>query len=66
MAASKIWVIVDRQGDKVAPLSLELLTTMTPAMELVPDQTIEYNPNALFRGIRAFSVAPGSSSAVPG
>jgi electron transfer flavoprotein alpha subunit len=26
MAASKIWVIVDRQGDKVAPLSLELLT----------------------------------------
>src|ERR1700678_219867 len=26
MTISKIWVIVDRQGDKVAPLSLELLT----------------------------------------
>ncbi|MGH9060008.1 MAG: electron transfer flavoprotein subunit alpha/FixB family protein [Acidimicrobiales bacterium] len=26
MAVDKIWVIVDRQGDKVAPLSLELLT----------------------------------------
>jgi electron transfer flavoprotein alpha subunit len=26
MAVEKIWVIVDRQGDKVAPLSLELLT----------------------------------------
>src|SRR3984957_16349166 len=26
MAVNKIWVIVDRQGDKVAPLSLELLT----------------------------------------
>lgn len=26
MAVDKIWVIVDRQGEKVAPLSLELLT----------------------------------------
>jgi electron transfer flavoprotein alpha subunit len=26
MAVDKIWVIIDRQGDKVAPLSLELLT----------------------------------------
>jgi electron transfer flavoprotein alpha subunit len=29
MALSKIWVIVVRQGDKVAPLSLELLTKAT-------------------------------------
>ncbi len=26
MAVNKIWVIVDRQGEKIAPLSLELLT----------------------------------------
>ncbi|MCU4185811.1 electron transfer flavoprotein subunit alpha/FixB family protein [Acidiferrimicrobium sp. IK] len=26
MTVNKIWVIVDRQGDKIAPLSLELLT----------------------------------------
>ena len=26
MASDKIWVVVDRSGDKVAPVSLELLT----------------------------------------
>jgi hypothetical protein len=39
-------------------ITLELLTTMTPSMELVPDQHIEYSPNALFRSIRALLVAP--------
>ena len=39
-------------------IALELLTTMTPEMELVPDQTIEYSPNALFRGLKALQVAP--------
>jgi hypothetical protein len=39
-------------------ISLELLTTMTPEMELVPDQNIEYSPNALFRGLKALQVAP--------
>ena len=29
MAVSKIWVVIIRQGDKVAPLSLELLTKAT-------------------------------------
>ena len=36
MALSKIWVVVDRQGDKVAPISLELLTkarSMTDTVE---------------------------------
>ena len=37
---------------------LELLTTLTPAMELVPGQVFEYSPNALFRGMRAMMVAP--------
>jgi cytochrome P450 len=39
-------------------LTLELLTTMTPDLELVPDQVIEYSPNALFRGLKALQVAP--------
>jgi cytochrome P450 len=39
-------------------ISLELLTTMTPDIELVPDQNIEYSPNALFRGLKALQVAP--------
>jgi cytochrome P450 len=39
-------------------ISLELLTTMTPDMELVLDQSIEYTPNALFRGVKALLVAP--------
>ncbi|MFI5040756.1 MAG: cytochrome P450 [Acidimicrobiales bacterium] len=39
-------------------ISLELLTTMTPDMELVPDQPIGYSPNALFRGLKALLVAP--------
>lgn len=37
---------------------LELLTERTPDMELVPGQTIEYSPNALFRGPKALFVAP--------
>jgi cytochrome P450 len=39
-------------------LTLELLTTMTPRLAIVPDQTIEYSPNALFRGLKALQVAP--------
>ena len=39
-------------------IALELLTTMTPDIELVPDQDIEYSPNALFRSIRSLRVAP--------
>jgi cytochrome P450 len=39
-------------------LTLELLTTMTPELAIVPDQTIEYSPNALFRGLKALQVAP--------
>ena len=39
-------------------IALELLTTMTPEIDLVPDQAIEYSPNALFRGLKALSVAP--------
>jgi cytochrome P450 len=41
---------------------LELLTTLTPAMEIVPDQTFAYSPNALFRGMRSLMVAPGGLS----
>jgi len=39
-------------------ISLELLTTVTPDMELVPGQQITYSPNALFRGLKALLVAP--------
>jgi len=39
-------------------LALELLTTMTPDIELVPDQSVDYSPNALFRGPKALLVAP--------
>jgi cytochrome P450 len=39
-------------------IALELLTTMTPDIELVPDQEITYSPNALFRSIRSLLVAP--------
>ena len=45
-------------GRLEARLSLELLTTMVPDIELVPDQAIEYSPNALFRGLKALFVAP--------
>lgn len=38
-------------------IALELLTTMTPDMELVP-QDISYTPIILFRGLRALEVAP--------
>jgi len=39
-------------------ITLELLTTMTPTMELVPDQELQYSPNALFRSLRSLLVAP--------
>jgi cytochrome P450 len=39
-------------------ITLELLTTMTPKMELVPDQELQYSPNALFRSLRSLLVAP--------
>ena len=39
-------------------ITLELLTTMTPDMELIPDQELQYSPNALFRGLRSLLVAP--------
>ena len=44
-------------------ITLELLTTMTPAMELVPDQELQYSPNALFRSLRSLLVAPGDIGA---
>jgi cytochrome P450 len=39
-------------------ITLELLTAMTPDIELVPDQVIEYSPNLLFRGLKSLLVAP--------
>lgn len=45
-------------GRLEARIALELLTTMTPDMELVPGQRIEYRPNALFRAMTALHVAP--------
>jgi cytochrome P450 len=45
-------------GRLVTVITLQLLTTMTPKLELVPDQDIAYNPNALFRGLRSLMVAP--------
>jgi hypothetical protein len=39
-------------------IALELLTTATPDMELVPGHQIQYSPNALFRGPTALLVAP--------
>jgi cytochrome P450 len=39
-------------------ISLELLTTMTPDIDLVPGQDIAYSPNALFRGVQSLLVAP--------
>ena len=50
-------------GRLEAKIALELLTTMTPDIELVPDQDIEYSPNALFRSIRSLLVAPGGLAA---
>ena len=44
-------------------ITLELLTTMTPDMELVPDQDLQYSPNALFRGLRSLLVAPQGTAA---
>jgi cytochrome P450 len=40
-------------------ITLELLTTMAPDMELVADQELQYSPNALFRGLRSLLVIPG-------
>jgi cytochrome P450 len=40
-------------------ITLELLTTLTPQMSLVPGQELEYSPNALFRSLRSLLVAPG-------
>jgi cytochrome P450 len=45
-------------GRLEAKIALELLTAMTPDIDLVPDQDIEYSPNALFRSIRSLLVAP--------
>jgi cytochrome P450 len=39
-------------------ITLELLTTMTPELALVPGQDIAYSPNALFRGLISLQVAP--------
>jgi cytochrome P450 len=39
-------------------LTLELLTTLTPDLHLVPDQEIAYIPNALFRGLESLLVSP--------
>jgi len=45
-------------GRLVTAIALELLTTMTPDLALIPEQTIGYSPNALFRGPREMLVAP--------
>jgi cytochrome P450 len=37
---------------------LELLTSLTPDLEIVPNQIFEYSPNALFRGMKALMIAP--------
>ena len=44
-------------------ITLELLTTMTPDMELVADQDLQYSPNALFRGLQSLMVAPLGTAA---
>lgn len=45
---------------------LELLAELTPNMELVPDQELQYSPNALFRGLQRLMVAPNGLAAVKG
>jgi cytochrome P450 len=45
-------------GRLESQITLELLTTMTPDMELISDQELQYSPNALFRGLRSLLVAP--------
>ncbi len=40
-------------------ITLELLTELTPDIDLVPDQDFAYTPNALFRGLERLIVAPG-------
>jgi cytochrome P450 len=39
-------------------IALELLTTVTPDMELVPDQAIEFKPSPVMRSLTALPVAP--------
>lgn len=39
-------------------IALELLTTMTPDIELVPDQDVQHIPSALVRGLKSLLVAP--------
>ena len=43
-----------RRGEKAAKAVGRFLA----ANDLVPDQVIEYSPNALFRGLKALQVAP--------
>jgi cytochrome P450 len=44
-------------------ITLELLTTKTPDMDLVRDQELHYSPNALFRSLRSLLVVPGGIGA---
>jgi cytochrome P450 len=43
-------------------IALELLAELTPDIELVPDQELQYTPNALFRGLQQLFVAPGGNA----
>jgi cytochrome P450 len=43
-------------------ITLELLSELTPDIALVPDQTFEYSPNALFRGLRQLMIQPQGRS----
>ncbi|MGD9701290.1 MAG: cytochrome P450 [Acidimicrobiia bacterium] len=45
---------------------LELLTELLPGIELMPDQSFDYVPNALFRGLQQLHVAPRGLPAVRG
>jgi cytochrome P450 len=40
-------------------ITLELLTTLAADMALVPEQELQYSPNALFRSLRSLLVTPG-------
>ena len=42
-------------------IALELLTELTPDIELVPEQEYQYSPNALFRGLQRLLIAPGAT-----
>jgi cytochrome P450 len=43
-------------------LVLELLTELTPRIELEPDQVFAYSPNALLRGLKQLVVLPGGGA----